>query len=105
MTVRELADGRVLVHCFSGCGVDEILSGAGLTFDALFPPKQDKDFLPPVHRSFPASDVLAAVAGEAFYVAYMAAIMEGGHKLDARDKELLSQSYERLMEAKRLALG
>lgn len=37
MAVRELDDGRVLVHCFAGCSVEEILSAAGLEFHALFP--------------------------------------------------------------------
>lgn len=105
MTVRELADGRVLVHCFSGCGVEQILSGAGLTFDALFPEKQSADFLPQVRRPFPAADVLEAVSNEVFYVAYMAETMAQGYTLEPRDKAILDQSYDRIMEARRLALG
>jgi len=104
MTVRELADGRVLVHCFAGCSVEEILDGAGLTFDALFPEKQSADFLPGVRRPFPAADVLEAVEKETFYVAFMAAAMAKGHELNAADKELLMQACERVMEARRIAL-
>lgn len=105
MTVRELADGRVLVHCFGGCDVEQILSGAGLTFDALFPEKQKADSLPPVRRPFPAADVLEAVEGEAFYVAFMALSMSNGYQLEPRDKEILMRAYERVMEARRIALG
>ena len=53
-----LEDGRVLVHCFAGCGVSEILGAVGLDFDALFPPKPI-DHAPPMRRPFPAADVLA----------------------------------------------
>ena len=106
MTVRELEDMRVLVHCFAGCDVEQILGAVGLDFDALFPDKPPRaDHVQPLRRPFPAADVLEAVANETFYVAYMAATMADGYALDATDKALLNQSFERLMEARRLALG
>jgi hypothetical protein len=106
MTVRELEDERVLVHCFAGCAVDAILGAVGLDFDALFPDKPPRaDHVAPLRRPFPAADVLEAVAGEVFYVAYMAATMGQGHQLSATDKALLDQSYDRIMESRRLALG
>jgi len=39
MTIKELSDGRVLIHDFAGCSVDEILGVLGLEFDVLFPEK------------------------------------------------------------------
>lgn len=106
MTVRELEDGRVLAHCFAGCSIEMILDAAGLGFDDLFPDKPPRsDRIAPLRRPFPAADVLEAVANETFYVAYMAATMAGGYALDNADRGLLNQSFERLMEARRLALG
>lgn len=109
MTVRELEDGRVLIHCFGGCSVEEILRSVGLDFDALFPDKPPRaDHVPGQRRPFPASDVLAAVEREVFYVAYMAAALANapaGYGLTDRDRGLLWQSYDRLMEARRLGLG
>src|SRR5574341_2174616 len=99
MTVRELADGRVLVHCFAGCAVDAILGAIGMDFDALFPDKPPRaDHMPTLRRPFPAADVLEAVANEAFYVAFMAATMEQGYVLQPVDKALLAQSFDRIME-------
>jgi hypothetical protein len=52
--------------------------------------------------------VFRAVADETFYVAYMAymaATMAQRHLLTPTDKALLEQSYERIMEARRLSLG
>lgn len=34
------ADGKTLIHCFAGCGVDDILAAVGLEMDALFPPRE-----------------------------------------------------------------
>ena len=43
LAVRELDDGRVLLHCFGGCDVDEILSTLDLEFDALYPERRILD--------------------------------------------------------------
>ena len=105
MTVRELEDGRVLVHCFAGCAVESILGAVGMDFDALFPDRPRQDHLPPIRRPFPLVDVFACVADETFYVAYMAATIACGHRLTDTDRRLLEQSYSRIMEARRVALG
>jgi hypothetical protein len=36
LSVRDVGDGRTLVHCFAGCTADEVLSAAGLEWSALF---------------------------------------------------------------------
>ena len=108
MTVRETEEGVVLVHCFAGCDVGQIISAVGLEFDALFPDRPKPDFVAPMRRSFPAADVLTAVASEAFYVAFMAAqlaSLPADQQLTDTDREILWQAYERISEARRLALG
>ena len=37
LSIAEGRDERVLVHCFAGCQVDEILEALGLEMSALFP--------------------------------------------------------------------
>lgn len=37
LAIRELADGRVLAHCFAGCALQEVLSAIGLNLSDLFP--------------------------------------------------------------------
>jgi len=39
LSVRELDDGRVLIHDFAGCEVDAILDAIDLTISELFPPR------------------------------------------------------------------
>jgi len=67
LAVRETEDGRVLLHCFSGCDVESILDAVGLTFDDLFP--ETHEHRKSEARPFPASDVLRLIAKEALIVA------------------------------------
>jgi len=39
LSIRELEDGRVLLHDFAGCDVDAILGAVGLELSVLFPPR------------------------------------------------------------------
>lgn len=41
LTIKELSDGRVLVHCFAGCGAIDVLTSVGLDWDTLFPPETE----------------------------------------------------------------
>ena len=41
LTIKELPDGRILLHCFAGCGALDVLQSIGLDWDALFPPDLD----------------------------------------------------------------
>lgn len=41
LSVKELRDGRVLVHCHAGCGATDVLDALGLDYGALFPPDDD----------------------------------------------------------------
>jgi hypothetical protein len=40
LSVREGDDGRVLLHCFAGCPVDEIIAALGLALSDLFPERE-----------------------------------------------------------------
>ena len=37
LSIKELNDGRVLIHCFGGCPPLDVLSAVGLDWDSLFP--------------------------------------------------------------------
>jgi hypothetical protein len=101
MTIRELDDGRVLVHCFAGCGVQDILGSVGLEFDALFPPKPI-DHAKPLRRPFPAADVLEALAHESLVVLLAIAGAKAGKPID-RDRLVTAAS--RIQRGRDLANG
>ena len=41
LSIRELADGRILIHCFPGCDPSDVLAAVGLQMTALFPEPLD----------------------------------------------------------------
>lgn len=77
LAIREADDGRLLVHCFSGCSVQEITGALGIEMHDLFPPR-DSDHKPEA-RPFPAADILRAIAFE-----ITVAALAIGHFLDGK---------------------
>jgi hypothetical protein len=104
MAIREVDDGRVLVHCFAGCSVEEILGAVGLTFDALFPEKLVEN-AKPLRRPFAAADVLESLANEAMIVAVASSNIRQGVQLSDEDHERLWTATNRITAAKEMALG
>jgi hypothetical protein len=88
--VRELDDGRILIHDFGGDGVEAILGAVGLTFVDLFP--RIPQGCSPVRRPFNAGDVLELVAFEASVAAIV--IADG-----LRDEVVSDADYQRLVTA------
>lgn len=99
LSIRE-TDDRVLVHCWAGCSVGDVLAAVGLEIATLFPPRT-------VHRGksdrrpWPAADVLRALEREILIAAVAASWLGNGGKLSELDRERLIQSSERLTAAMR----
>ncbi len=87
--MRDLDDGRVLVHDFAGCAVADVLAAVGLDFDALFPARAIDHRLRPERRPFPAADVLRAVEQETLIAATGAAYLGNGGVLTGGDRARL----------------
>lgn len=103
LSVAELDDGRVLVHCFGGCAIEHVLDAVGLTFSDLFPPRPLSDSLPRLRRPFPAADVLQAVAYEALVVYLCARSLNEGTCLTGAERERLRLAVARLQHAAEVA--
>lgn len=102
LAVRELDDGRVLIHCFAGCGAAEILDAVGLDFSELYPPKITGDYLPKVRKAWNASDVLAAMALEILVAWNYAKVLTNASGITDKDRErllLCSTRLQRGLEA------
>lgn len=100
MTVRDCDDGRVLVHCFAGCSVHDILGAVGMDIAELFPPKPI-EHAKPIRRPFPAADVLEALAMESLIVLYFAKEARAGNPID---HPRLVKSIGRIEAGRQLAL-
>ena len=99
LALRELEDGRVLLHCFAGCEAENVLAAVGLEFDALFPPKPIGDHVKRERRPFYAHDVLACVAAEALIASIAASDLAAGKSLSDTDRERLMVAASRLGHA------
>jgi|GEM_PF-1900488 len=42
LSIRELDDGRVLLHCFAGCKTEDVLTSLGLGWGVLFPEERGR---------------------------------------------------------------
>lgn len=60
LRIRELEDGRILIHCFAGCEAHDVLAAVGMDMSDLYPPREIQQGRPE-RRLFSAADVLRAV--------------------------------------------
>ena len=104
LSVREMDDGRILLHDFAGCDVEHVLGAVGLTFDALFP-ERPIEHGKPEHRPFLPSDVFEVVRREVGVVAILAADLHKNKVVSAADYERLFVGVERLNDIARSAYG
>jgi len=104
LTVRELPDGRVLMHCFGGCDIESILSAMNLQLADLFP-EAIMQHGRPNQRPFNPSDVLLCVRNESRLSALAIADILHGRVLSNEQKERLLLAAERLNEAYEVSHG
>ena len=105
LAIRELDDGRVLLHCFAGCGAAEVLDALGMEFSELYPPKITGDYLPKPRKPWNASDVLTALALEVLVAWNCAKQMATGEPLNEQDRERLLLSASRLQKGLEVIRG
>jgi len=87
LTITESDSDRLLVHCFAGCGIGEIMAAVGMDVSDLMPDA------PTAHLTrrgrIPAADVLRAMSFSATIVALAAADMAKGKVLTEAEKNKL----------------
>ena len=82
LSVCETDDGKILLHCFSGCSVHEIADAAGFDLSDLFPKRDSQGR--PERNPFPATHALKAIAAEALIIAAAATRLAEDHPDRAR---------------------
>jgi hypothetical protein len=83
LAIREMADGRVLIHCFGGCSPLDVVGAVGLELSDLMPGRIDHHFAP-IRRPWTGDDALRALAAQTVVVGLVAAdLMEGRALTDA----------------------
>jgi hypothetical protein len=85
LSVREADDGKLLVKCWAGCSVDEVVAGLGLRMEDLFPPRRDRSpgsGAPPERRPWSAGDLLRLATFEGTVIAVGICDAMAGRRVD-----------------------
>jgi hypothetical protein len=99
LAVKE-QDGKILVHCFGGCSVENIVGAVGMDLTDLFPPTDSPRYDKPAPKvRFFASDLLRVIALEAQIVSVAAYDMAHGKALPAADLARLQLASQRINTA------
>ena len=98
LAVRETPDGRILLHCFGGCSVEEVLGAVGMEIGDLFPESGDHH-QGRVKPRFYATDLLRIIHREALIVALVAMDIHQGRLVSPEDQERLLVARNRILEA------
>jgi hypothetical protein len=102
LSIRELEDGRILLHCFGGCEVGAVLSSIGLDLDALYPEREINSGKPE-RRPFPTADVFRALGDEILLVTLASLQLQQGKALTPDQHSRLVQACGRIRGAAREA--
>jgi hypothetical protein len=100
LSVRELGDGRVLVHDFGGCEVGNVLAALGLNIADLFPERLPQHNYRASHSKIPARDLLETISEETSVVALVAADLLKRRSVTEEDWTRLAQAASRLHRAR-----
>lgn len=103
LAIREADDGRVLLHCFAGCPVENVVGAVGMDMSDLFPPDEKRrdypvEGKPRLKPAFYASDLIRILAFEALVVSICAHDVRKGKKLSDEDNERLKVAQQRIEE-------
>ena len=103
LSVRE-TDNRILVHCFGGCDVGEVLVAVGLALADLFDSPLDHHRAPVRDRrhQHAAREALKLMASESLVVLVAARAIAQGQSLSHRDRERLEDAVMRIAEVRGL---
>lgn len=96
LAIRQVDDGRILIHCFAGCSAADILDALGLSFDDLYPEKNVDITHKPLRKIFDANTTLQLLQFESSLVLECARTLNRGEQLTDKDYDRLFKATERI---------
>lgn len=103
LSIREMPDGRVLVHDFAGCDIGAVLDAVGLTINDLFPGRLTDHGRPvrPGHNHA-AGAALGSLADDVLLVGIAAESLAAGVALTRKDRDALVAASGRVQRTAEL---
>ena len=97
LSLKDCGDGRLLLHCFAGCSVEEVCGSLGITLADLMPERTpDKTYRRLPYNGATVAHIISVKAGAA---ALAAKDMADGKTLSAADRQALFESAQFIAEA------
>ena len=88
LSIKETSDGRVLVHCFAGCGALDVITALGLEWDDLFPEELTENYRKARRQhQYTADELVVEIAKSD---------MAKGNKLNSEDRQRYQNALLRL---------
>jgi len=103
LSLRVTGDGTILLKCFAGCGVADVVHAIGLELADLFPnhsPHNKKSIKP--NHWHAAREALKTLHKEVLIVAIAAADIAKGRTLSQEDADRIAEAAVKLREAAEL---
>ena len=97
LSVKELSDGGILLHCFAGCETEDVLSAVGMNFSDLYPPKH-KHVLGE-RPGWSMRDILLIISDEVLVLLIAAEQVIRGKPLTEQDGERVALAVSRIRNA------
>ena len=100
LSIRETADGTILIRCFAGCCASEVMAAVGLSLRDLFPEGRG-DHIPPIRdrkHQHAAREALKTLHREVLIVAIAGETLAAGTSLDEADRNRLWEAIHRIRQ-------
>ena len=96
--ISEGDDGRILIKCFAGCGIEAIVVAVGLTLEDIMPERVNRgqQVYKPIRKPFPAADVIEMLGTETLIIWLAACDMAAGKTLTDAERERLNLAAQRI---------
>ena len=96
LSVKELPDGRILLHCFAGCPTESVLGAIGIGFEDLFPERTEFQASSKRRRLLTASQALELLDQETLIVMIVARDIGIKGEVKPEDLNRVTKAYGRI---------
>ena len=100
LAIKECDDGRVLIHCFAGCEVEDVLGSAGLRFSDIMPERIGTDHSCGPQKWLNPKDALSSIDHESLVVSIIGADFLESQKIDEDTWSRLALAVSRISDTR-----
>jgi hypothetical protein len=97
LSIRALPDGKILLHCFANCSIDNVLGSIGLSLEDLFPENYEQS--KPIKRKISSISVLEVIYFEGLVIQNVVRGVLLEKDITKEDYSRLNIAYERVNSA------